>query len=377
MCARLGAREVAVDGLQSKLLVLSTLLLWTGLIFVFSASYPLAARAYGQPAALLTRQSLGALLGLSAMVILWRIDYRHWARVDDILLLGIFAAAVATLFSGVAGGARWLRLGPFAFQPTEFGKLALILYLGGSLVRRGEAITEFRKGVAPYLCVLAAFGIVLVLQPDFGMLVLYAALVGFLLWAAGARLRHLCAAGALALPPLVGLMAVAPYRLARILAFLNPEGYQDTYAYQVYQSAMAIGAGGIVGRGLGASRAKLFYLPEAHNDFVFSVIAEETGLLGGCIVIGLLVGLVALGYRTAQRAPDRLGALYALGASFVLGLQALLNLAVVVGLLPVTGLTLPFLSYGGSSLAVSLGLVGLLLSVARQGASRKTTEATG
>jgi len=366
-----------VDGLQSKLLVLSTLLLWTGLLFVFSASYPLAARIYGQPAALLARQLLAAGLGLLALGVLWRVDYHCWARVDDILLVGILVATLATLFAGGAGGTRWLRLGPFAFQPTEFGKLFLVLYLGGSLVRRGELITDFRAGVAPYLCVLTTFGIVLALQPDFGMLLLYGALIGLLLWSAGARVRHLLASGAMALPVLLGLMALAPYRLGRLLAFLNPGGYQETYAYQVYQSVLAIGAGGLVGRGLGASRAKLFYLPEAHNDFVFSVIAEETGLLGSLIVIGLLVGLVGLGYRTAQRAPDRLGALYALGASFVLGLQAMLNLAVVVGLLPVTGLTLPFLSYGGSSLAVSLGLVGLVLSVARQAASRKTTEATG
>jgi len=365
-----------VDGLQSKLLVLSTLLLWTGLVFVFSASYPLAVRIHGQPAALLARQLLGAGLGLLALAVLWRVDYHCWARVDDILLVGLLAATVVTLFAG-GGGARWLRLGPFSFQPTEFGKLVLVLYLGGSLVRRGESLADFKAGVAPYLCVLTAFGIVLALQPDFGMLLLYGSLIGFLLWSAGARLRHLLASGAMALPVLLGLMALAPYRLGRLLAFFNPEAYQETYAYQVYQSVLAIGAGGIVGRGLGASRAKLFYLPEAHNDFVFSVIAEETGLLGGVIVIGLLVGLVGLAYRTAQRAPDRLGTLYALGASFVLGLQALLNLAVVVGLLPVTGLTLPFLSYGGSSLAVSLGLVGLVLSVARQAASRKTTEATG
>jgi len=190
--------------------------------------------------------------------------------------------------------------------------------------------------------------------------------VGFLLWVGGARARHLLATAAGTLPVLAGLTAAAPYRMGRLLAFLDPSGYQETYAYQVYQSMMAIGAGGIFGRGLGASRAKLFYLPEAHNDFVFAVIAEETGLIGALITVAMLAGLIVLGYQTARRAPDRLGALYALGATFVLGFQVLLNLGVVVGVLPVTGLTLPFLSYGGSSLAVTLALVGLILGVARQ-----------
>ncbi len=356
-----------MDRLQGKILVVSAFLLWMGLLFVYSASFPLSVRVYGHPFGYLERQAIGAVLGIVALIVLWRIDYHNWARIDDILLVGVLFLTVLTLIPGISSSERWLSLGPFSFQPTELGKLALILYMGGSLVRRGEALRDFRRGIVPYLCVLGAFALLLVLQPDFGMLLLYAALVGFLLWVGGARFPHLLAVGAGAVPVLGGLLAAAPYRVGRLLAFLDPSGHQETYAYQVYQSMMAIGAGGVVGRGLGASRAKLFYLPEAHNDFVFSVVAEETGFIGAGIAALLLASLVTLGYQAARRAPDRLGVLYALGATFALGFQALLNLGVVVGVLPVTGLTLPFISYGGSSLAVTLALVGLILGVARQG----------
>lgn len=351
---------------EAYILIAASFLLFFGLLFVYSASFPLAQRLYGDPFAFLVRQLLGAGLGLFLLVALWRIDYHVWERIDDLFLLGVFLAAILTLFPGFAHGQRWLQLGPVSFQPTELGKLALVLYVSSSLVRRGDRINSFREGVAPYLVVFGAFGVVLALQPDFGMFVLYGALIAFLLLAGGVPLRLLLGTAAVVLP-LGGIMLLAaPYRLGRLLAFLNPVAYRETYGYQVYQSLMAIGAGGVWGRGIGASRAKLFYLPAAHNDFAFAVVAEETGLIGALILIALLAWLVVLGFRTAARAPDRLGTLYALGGSFTLGFQTLLNLGVVVGVIPVTGLTLPFVSYGGSSLAVTLALTGLLLGVARQ-----------
>ncbi|KUK26732.1 MAG: Cell division protein FtsW [Acetothermia bacterium 64_32] len=355
-----------MGSLEARILVAVAFLLFVGLLFVYSASFPLAQRLYGDPFAFLIRQLLGAGLGLLSLLIFWRVDYHLWQRIDDLLLLGAFLASVLTLLPGVSQGQRWLQLGPLSFQPTEFGKLALVLYVASSLVRRGERIGSFKEGVFPYLAVFGAFGVVFALQPDFGMFVLYGALLTFLLYAGGVPWRLLFGT-ALAVLPVGGLMLLAaPYRLGRLLAFFNPVAYRETYGYQVYQSLMAIGAGGVWGRGLGASRAKLFYLPAAHNDFAFAVVAEETGFVGALILIGLLACLVVLGFRAAARAPDRLGALYALGSSFILGFQTLLNLGVVVGVVPVTGLTLPFVSYGGSSLAVTLALTGLLLGVARQ-----------
>jgi len=203
------------------------------------------------------------------------------------------------------------------------------------------------------------------------MLLVYTVTVAFLLWVGGAPVRHLLATLLGALPLAGAVLFLARYRLERFAAFLDPGSYRDTFGYQTFQSLLAVGSGGVFGRGLGASRAKLFYLPAAHNDFLFSVVAEETGLIGSLCVIGLLGMLVVLGFRAARQAPDRLGALYAWGASFLLGFQTLLNLAVAVGVVPVTGLTLPFLSYGGSSLMVSLMLGGLILGVAR--ASRRAT----
>lgn len=361
-------REVAVEGSQGRIIIVVSFLLMLGFLFVYSASFPLSMQLYGHPFGFLKRQLLGAALGGLALFIFWRVDYHRWERVDDLLLGASFFLCLLTLFPGLAEGDRWLRLGPLSLQPSELGKLALCLFVPGSLVRRGERIRGFREGTLPYLLVLGAFGLVFVLQPDFGMLILYCALVAFLLWVGEVPLWHLFASAAGLLPVALAMLLAAPYRVGRLLAYLDPWAYRDTYGYQLYQSLVAIGSGGIWGRGIGASRAKLFYLPSAHNDFVFAVVAEEVGLLGALFLIGLFGLLLGYGFGVARRAPDRLGALYVLGASFALGFQALLNLGVVVGIFPVTGLTLPFLSYGGSSLMVSLALVGLILGVAREGA---------
>ncbi len=356
-----------MENLQAQIVIATVFLLLAGTLFVYSASYPLALRLYGDQFAFLVRQLLGIGLGLVLAGILWWVDYHLWAQVDDLLLLGVFLASLITLVPHLATGGRWLRLGPFSFQPTEFGKIALILYVASSLVRRGDRISTFQEGVAPYLVVLGAFGLVLALQPDFGMFVLYSATVAFLLFAGGVPLRPLLATAGAMIPVGALLLLAAPYRMSRLLAFLNPDAYRETYGYQVYQALIALGSAGALGRGIGASHAKLFYLPAAHNDFIFAVVGEETGFVGSVILIGLLVWLVVTGVRVAARAADRLGTLYALGASFAIGFQALLNLAVVVGILPVTGLTLPFISYGGTSIAVTLALCGLVLGVARRG----------
>ncbi len=350
---------------EGRILVVLIFLVLAGFLFVYSASAPLSLRLTGDPWSLLKRQCIGAALGLLALGVLWWVDYHVWERWDDLFWVGAWFLTLLTLVPPLTAGSRWLRLGPFPVQPSELGKLALLLFVAGSIVRRGDRVREFGQGVLPHLVVLGAFGVILLLQPDFGMLITYTALVVFLLWVGGARVQHLVATGLGALPLLVGLLFAARYRLERFVAFLNPEAYRDTYSYQTYQSLLAIGSGGLWGRGLGASRAKLFYLPSAHNDFLFAVMAEEIGLVGTLCVLALLGLLVGLGVQVARRAPDKLGAMYAFGASFLLGFQTLLNLGVAVGLFPVTGLTLPFLSYGGSSLMVSLALGGLLLGVAR------------
>jgi len=352
-------------GLEGKVLVVALFLVLAGLIFVSTASAPISTRLYGDPWAMLKRQATAVVVGVLVLLLFWRVDYHRWFSVDDLLLLAAFFFTLLTLIPGLSYGGRWFSLGPFALQPSEFGKIAVLLYVSGSLIRRENLLSQPRHGLLPHFFVLGLFGLVFLLQPDFGMLFVYAALVVFLLWVGGVPTGHLLISGALALPLGLALLFSARYRWERFLAFLNPEMYRDTVGYQLYQALLAIGSGGPFGRGLGASRVKLFYLPSAHNDFVFAVVSEEIGLLGVSVLLGLYVGLVVLGFLVAKRAPDKLGALYALGASFLLGFQTVLNLGVVVGVVPVTGLTLPFLSYGGSSIVVSLALVGLILGVAR------------
>lgn len=352
-------------GLEGKVLVVAAFLVLAGLVFVGTASFPISARIYGDPWAMLRRQALAVGLGLLALLTFWRVDYHHWAAVDDILLLGSFLLTLLTFVPPLNRGGRWLEAGPLSLQPSELGKIALLLYLSGSLVRRNRAVEDPRQGLLPHLLVLGLFGSVLLLQPDFGMFLMYATLTFFLLWVGGVPTAQLLLCGLLAAPLGTALLFSARYRLERFLAFLNPEAYRNTVGYQLYQALLAIGSGGPFGRGLGASRIKLFYLPSAHNDFVFAVVAEEIGFLGVAALLGLYVALVVLGWRTARQAPDKLGALYALGASFLLAFQTVLNLGVVVGVVPVTGLTLPFLSYGGTSILVSMALVGLILGVAR------------
>ncbi len=357
-------RALMVGKIEGRLLLVTIALLVVGLIFVYSASFPLALRLFGEETGFLKRQLFGCLLGGVLLGAFWFGDYWFWTRLSPLLLAGVLGGVILTQLPGIGVGGRWISLGPFSLQPSEFGKIALLLYLARSLLR-GD-FDDFRRGLLPHLALLGIFGGLLLAQPDFGMFLLYGALTFFMLWVAGARTRDILGVVAAGLPLMGIALVLAPYRLGRILAFLNPESFRHSYGYQVYQSLLAIGSGGIFGRGLGASRAKLFYLPSAHNDFIFAVVGEEAGLIGSLTLIFLLVALVALGYRISRDARDDLGTLLALGASFILGFQTLLNLGVVVGVFPVTGLTLPFISYGGSSLAVSLGLVGILLGVARE-----------
>lgn len=350
---------------EGRVLVAAVFLVLAGLIFVATASAPVSARVYGDPWAMLNRQAAAVGLGLLALLFFWRVDYHRFEAVDDLLLLAAIFLTGLTLVPRISYGGRWLAVGPVALQPAEFGKVAVLLYISGSLVRRDRWLCDPRHGLLPHLFVLGLFGLLFLLQPDFGMFFVYATLTAFLLWVGGVPTGHLLISGLFGVPLGLALLFSARYRWERLLAFLNPAAYRDTVGYQLFQALLAIGSGGAVGRGLGASRVKLLYLPSAHNDFVFAVVAEEVGFLGVFLLLCLYVALVVLGFMVARRAPDKLGALYALGASFLLGFQTLVNLGVAVGVLPVTGLTLPFLSYGGSSAVVSLGLVGLILGVAR------------
>ena len=353
-----------------RTILATSLLVLTGLIALYSASAPFSLRHFGSDTSMLLRQVIAAVVGVALLGLLAAADYRRLAAINDLLLIGAFALTVATILPIGVGDERWLVIGPASFQPTELLKFSLILYLASSLAKKSERVRTFLDGVLPYLIVLGVLAAVVVSQPDLGMVLVLGAVTFAMLFFAGARLRHLTGV-ALGCAPLVFLaVRFAPYRMARLLSFLNPFAHSETSGYQTIQSLIAVGSGGLFGRGLGASRAKLFYLPQSHNDFIAAVVAEELGFVGTLAMLGLLGFMVWRAFVIAERAPDRLGRLLALGIGFTFGFQTLVNLGVVVGLLPVTGLTLPFLSNGGSSLIVTLAMVGVLLSVSRREALR-------
>ncbi|MFQ6090875.1 MAG: putative lipid II flippase FtsW [Candidatus Bipolaricaulia bacterium] len=347
------------------LAVLALLLL--GLVLVYSSSYYLSARYFDDPSYLWGRQLLATLIGVILLFLLANLDYRYLRQIDDLLLLGALGLTLITLIPGPSSGGRWLLIGPLHFQPSELLKLALIVYMSSTIIRRGERMTSFSEGVLPYLIILGIAAGLLIAQPDLGMALIYSAIVFFMLLVGRARIAHLLACSLAGLPFVYLLLHSSSYRWGRIVSFINPFKYGEDRGYQLLQSLTAIGSGGLFGRGLGLGREKLLYLPSAHNDFIVAVVGEELGFLGELLLIGLFGFILWRGLAIVGRAPDRFGFLLGSGLVFALGLQAALNLGVAAGVLPVTGLTLPFISYGGSSLIVSLAMTGILLNISKQG----------
>ncbi|MGQ9477717.1 MAG: putative lipid II flippase FtsW [Candidatus Bipolaricaulia bacterium] len=349
------------------LLFATIALLLLGLVLVYSASYYLSAKYFDDPTYLLKKQLIATGVGLMLMLFLSRFDYHHLQELAGLMLLGSLGLALLALVPGVSRGGRWLALGPLQLQPAELLKLTLIIYLASSIIRRGEQLHDFFQGVLPYLIILGLAAGLVILQPDFEMALIYGAIVFFMLFIGGARPAHLLFCLTSGLPLIYLALRASPYRWGRIVSFLDPFKYGQDKGYQLLQSLVAIGSGGLFGRGLGEGRGKLLYLPSAHNDFIASVAGEEMGLLGGLLLL-LLFGLfIYRGFLILRRAPDRFGFLLGSGCLFTIGLQAVVHLGVAAGILPVTGLTLPFISYGGSSLIISLGMVGILLNISKQG----------
>jgi cell division protein FtsW len=275
----------------------------------------------------------------------------------------------------VNGATRWIGYGPFSLQPSELAKLTVLLFVADLLARRAAWMDDLRFTLRPVAVVYGGVALLLMLQPNLGTTLVVGSIVLALLFVAGTPLVPLSASAGAGAVVAVGLALWAPYRRARVLAFLDPwKDYQRT-GYQNIQSLVGVASGGLTGSGLGESRAKWGFLPEAHTDFIFAIIGEELGLIGAMVVVLLFVGLCLLGARAALLAPDRFGMLLAAGVTVWFGVQAFVNMGAVIGILPITGVPLPFVSYGGSSLLFSMVGAGLLLNVARQ-AERPTTSAT-
>jgi cell division protein FtsW len=351
-------------------IIISTLLLLTiGVIMVYSASAVLAFHEFGDWYYYLKRQMLFAVLGVAAMFVTMNVDYWVWKKYGRIALIVCLGLLILVLIPGIGvvrGGARsWIGIGSFGIQPSEFMKIGMILFLAKLLTDEQVKINFFFKGLLPPLSIMGlAFGLIM-LQPDLGT---GAVLVGaslLMIYTAGARILHLSYLGMLGVAGFIGLIIAAPYRLERITAFLDPWKDPLGAGYQAIQSLYAIGPGGLVGLGLGMSRQKYSYLPEPQTDFIFSIIAEELGFIGGTLVLLLFTILVWRGMRTAITAPDTFGSLVAVGIIGMVAVQVIINIGVVIGMFPVTGITLPFISAGGSSLTLMLTSIGILLNISR------------
>ncbi|WP_242360621.1 putative lipid II flippase FtsW [Anaeromyxobacter sp. SG17] len=354
-----------IDGLLLGALLALTAL---GAVMVYSASAIPAsqsARLGHDEFYYLKRQLLAAGVGVGLLVAALRLGARRISALAyPLLAVTFFTLLLVPVLGKTAGGAqRWIPLGPLQFQPAEAAKVALVLYLARSLARKQEKVRIFSIGLLPHLLVTGALVALCLWQSDMGTGVILFLVLFAMLFAAGARVSYLLGAGLLALPVAWHLVKSTPYRYERVMAFLDPERYRYGPGFQLWESLLGTAHGGWLGQGLGQGKGKLFYLPAAHTDFIAAVIAEETGLLGILLLVSLYAVVVWRGVRAALHASEPFGCYAALGVTSLVGAQALVNLAVVFGLLPTKGLTLPFVSYGGSSLMTLLGAAGVLLTV--------------
>ena len=361
---------------MDPILLLSTLaLVGFGIVMVYSASFPVGTERMGDPYHFLKKQAIAAGLGIGLLVLGARMNYRYWQPLALPVLIGsivlLFLVFVPGVRQQIGGAYRWLKIYGFSIQPSELAKLALVIYLARSLTRKEGRMERFTVGFLPFAIVLAILFLLVLKQPDFGTGVLFVAVVFLMLFVAGTPLRFLVGALLAAAPILAYLAVKANYRWERIIIFLDPWKDSGKGGFQIIQSFLAFGVGKVFGVGLGEGKQKLFYLPEIHTDFIFSVIGEELGLVGVTIIIALFLVLVIRGFQSCFRAPDRFGTYLSLGITVLIGMQTLLNMGVVMGLLPTKGSTLPFISYGGTSLMMNLMAVGILLNVHSQGVRSK------
>lgn len=357
-----------VKYLKTILIFLVAALLGIGLLMIYSSSTIYGADRYGDSYYLLKRQLIWLGVGAVFFLVTVRTDY-HWLqrRSRLLLLLGVLLL-IAVFIPGIgrsSGGARrWLSMGGVGLQPSELVKYLMIIYLADLLSRRQRSIKKFLSGFLPPLAVIGLFCLLTIAQPDLGSALSIGVIGLLMLYLGGARLTHLGCLVLAVLPVLVVLVVRVGYRMRRILAFIDPWADPKGTGFQIIQSLIALGSGGPLGLGLGESRQKLFYLPAATTDFIFSILGEELGFIGTGLVIILVIGLVVVGFAIGRRADDLFGSLLAQGITAMLALQAMVNMGVSSGILPTKGLPFPFISYGGSNLIVSLLAVGILGNIA-------------
>ncbi len=358
-----------MKSIRISIATITLLLIFFGIIMIYSSSGVYAMQQLGDKLHFLKRHMFFLLVGgiLSACVM--ALDYRDLQKfAKPMMLIAVVLLIVVLIpFIGKAsyGARRWFSIGPFYFQPAEYAKVAMLLYTADFLTRKHSYIRNFRRGFLPMMLVMGFVCALILKQPDLGTTLSIAAIVLAMLFIAGARASHIGILGILSLPAFYFFVVKVPYRLARIITFIDPWRDSQGAGFQLTQSQIALGSGGLFGVGLGKSVQKLFYLPAAHTDFILSILGEELGFIGAFTVIVLFICLIWQGARIAKRTTDPFGYFLSIGIVVMIGLQAMVNVGVSIGALPTKGLPLPFISYGGSALVFNMMSVALLLNISR------------
>ena len=362
-------RKVKMGEIDYGIFYSVALLLTIGVVMVYSASSYYAMFTIKDSMYFLKKQLIAAIVGVIAMSFTMCIDYHKLKKYTVAIMIGCIPLLLSVfLFKGVNGAQRWIPLGPFgSLQPSEITKYVVVLFLALSLELKGEGVKNFATGIMPYLAIAGFYAAIVLAEKNLSIASVIMIVTFIVLFAAGGKLKHLFGVVAPVLVIAVTFFTLSSaYRKARLLNFINP--WQDATGdgYQLIQSFYALGAGGITGLGLGQSRQKTLYMPEPHNDFIFSIIGEELGLIGCVCIITLFVIFIWRGINVAMKARDTYGTLLAIGITSVIAVQSLINIAVVTGSMPVTGVPLPFISYGGTALVINMTAIGVLLNISRQ-----------
>ncbi|RJR19257.1 MAG: putative lipid II flippase FtsW [Nitrospiraceae bacterium] len=357
---------------HSRSILISVLLLvGIGTVMVYSSTALMSMREHGSGFNFLLKHLFTVGIGTAVMLMLARTDYRKYRSLVYVLL-GVSVVLLLLVFMpgiGISanGARRWLRLWPTTFQPSELVKVVMVIFLADYMDRNIERMRDFRYGIAIPLGVMLLFQVIIIRQPDFGAVMSLGILTFGLLILGGARLSHIGSLALLALPAVYLLIMTSSYRSKRLLCFLDPWKDAQGCGFQLIQSFIAFGNGSLWGLGLGGSKQKLYFLPEAHTDFIFSLIGEELGLIGAMFVIAVFIWLFVKGFQVSVRAGDPFSYFLTLGLTMLIGVQAIINIAVSTGLMPTKGLPLPFISYGGSALLINMAAAGILMNIARNG----------
>jgi cell division protein FtsW len=371
-----GAR-LRVGWEASALLFITITLLCSGIVSVYSASAVMAQNSGLADYHFVVRQLVGGALGLLGLVLMAQIDYRHLRLLAWPLLIAVIIALIVVILPGTEsiapvrnGARRWLNMGPLQIQPSEFAKLALIVWTAALAVKKQDRLTSLSRGLLPFLIVWALVEGLIFLEPSLSAGAIALLLAALVVFAAGARIGHFILLAVVGLPLLWSQVDSVAYRMRRIVTYLDPSHDPAGASYQINQALIALGSGGVLGRGFGHGVQKFGFLPEPHNDFLLAMIGEEWGFLGVLLLIVLFAAFTLIGYRIARQAPDFFGFLLAIGITNLIAVQAFLHIAVNLAVIPTTGVTLPFMSYGRSSLLVCLAGTGILLNIARRAEGR-------